>query len=74
MNEDDDSFASLLEAAMGDLNLPFEARERVRTMPKQQQVFYTKDKKLRCIRIVLGLYALTHSIPLSQSLTSIPFL
>ena len=71
MNEDDDSFASLLEAAMGDLNLPFEARERVRTMPKQQQVFYTKDKKLQ---FVLGLYALTHSIPLSQSLTSIPFL
>lgn len=35
---DDGNFAQLLEAAMGDLNLPAEARERVRTMPKEQQV------------------------------------
>eukprot|EP00729_Bicosta_minor_P027912 gene27912-14420_t len=35
---DDGNFAQLLEAAMGDLNLPAEARERVRTMPKEQQM------------------------------------
>ena len=41
-NKADADLASQVEAVMGDLNLPFEARERVRTMPKQQQVRATR--------------------------------